>query len=86
MSNKKIYKNRLSLPIFDNKGIGNGNGVAYIPNVIRGGSAIPIGNNMFLMRGRSHAQGGIDIGRDLEVEGELFGLLLGYGNAESLIL
>lgn len=69
MSNKKIYKNRLSLPIFDNKGIGNGNGVAYIPNVIRGGSAIPIGNNMFLMRGRSHAQGGIDIGKDLEVEG-----------------
>lgn len=69
MSNKKIYKNRLSLPIFDSKGIGNGNGVAYIPNVIRGGSAIPIGNNMFLMRGRSHAQGGIDIGRDLEVEG-----------------
>ena len=69
MSNKKIYKNRLSLPIFDNKGIGNGNGIAYIPNVIRGGSAIPIGNNMFLMRGRSHAQGGIDIGRDLEVEG-----------------
>lgn len=69
MSNKKIYKNRLSLPIFDNKGIGDGNGVAYIPNVIRGGSAIPIGNNMFLMRGRSHAQGGIDIGKDLEVEG-----------------
>lgn len=69
MSNKKIYKNRLSLPIFDNKGIGNGNGIAYIPNVIRGGSAIPIGNNMFLMRGRSHAQGGIDIGKDLEVEG-----------------
>lgn len=69
MSNKKIYKNRLSLPIFDNKGVGNGNGVAYIPNVIRGGSAIPIGNNMFLMKGRSHAQGGIDIGKDLEVEG-----------------
>ena len=68
MANKKIYKNRLSLPIFDNKGIGNGNGIAYVPNIIRGGSAIPIGNNMFFMKGKSHSQGGIDIGKDLEVE------------------
>ena len=68
MANKKIYKNRLSLPIFDNKGMGNGNGIAYVPNIIRGGSAIPIGNNMFFMKGKSHSQGGIDIGKDLEVE------------------
>ena len=68
MANKKIYKNRLSLPIFDNKGMGNGNGIAYVPNIIRGGSAIPIGNNMFFMKGKSHNQGGIDIGKDLEVE------------------
>lgn len=40
------------------------------PNVIRGGQAVPIGNNLFYMRGRKHSQGGIDIGKDLEVEGE----------------
>lgn len=39
------------------------------PNVIRGGQAIPIGNNMFYMKGRKHSQGGIDVGKDLEVEG-----------------
>ena len=42
-----------------------------IPNVIAGGIATPLGNNMYLMIGRTHEQGGIDIGntkRGLEVE------------------
>lgn len=42
-----------------------------IPNVISGGIATPLGNNMYLMIGRTHEQGGIDIGntkRGLEVE------------------
>lgn len=42
-----------------------------IPNVIAGGIASPLGNNMYLMIGRTHEQGGIDIGntkRGLEVE------------------
>lgn len=39
------------------------------PNIIRGGKAIPIGYNTFLMKGRKHSKGGIDIGKDLEVEG-----------------
>lgn len=43
-----------------------------VPNVIRGGVAIPLGANYFLMKGKTHEQGGIDIGKDLEVEnGEL---------------
>jgi hypothetical protein len=51
---------------------GNGN---YIPNIVRGGAAIPIGKkNFYYMQGRKHEQGGIDIGRNtktgLEVEGE----------------
>lgn len=51
---------------------GNGN---YIPNVVRGGAAIPIGKkNFYYMQGRKHEQGGIDVGRNpktgLEVEGE----------------
>ena len=33
-----------------------------IPNVISGGIATPLGNNMYLMIGRTHEQGGIDIG------------------------
>ena len=44
---------------------------ANIPNVISGGIATPLGNNMYLMIGRTHEQGGIDIGntkRGLEVE------------------
>ena len=42
------------------------------PNVIRGGVAIPLGSNYFLMKGRTHREGGIDVGKDLEVEdGEL---------------
>lgn len=39
------------------------------PKIIRGGNAIPIGDNLFLMKGRKHKNGGIDIGKDLEVEG-----------------
>lgn len=42
------------------------------PNVIRGGVAIPLGSNYFLMKGKTHREGGIDVGKDLEVEdGEL---------------
>lgn len=39
------------------------------PNIIRGGQAIPIGHNLYYMKGKKHSQGGIDIGKDLEVEG-----------------
>lgn len=43
------------------------------PKVVRGGKAIPFGNNFYYMRGRKHEQGGIDLGADdkngLEVEG-----------------
>lgn len=39
-----------------------------VPNVIRGGVAIPLGNNFYYMKGRKHSAGGIDIGKDLEVE------------------
>lgn len=42
-----------------------------IPNVISGGVATPLGNNMYLMIGKTHEQGGINIGntkRGLEVE------------------
>ena len=51
---------------------GNGN---YIPNIVRGGAAIPIGKkNFYYMQGRKHEQGGIDVGCNaktgLEVEGE----------------
>lgn len=51
---------------------GNGN---YVPNIVRGGAAIPIGKkNFYYMQGRKHEQGGIDVGRNpktgLEVEGE----------------
>lgn len=38
------------------------------PNVIRGGVAIPLKSNYFYMNGKKHEQGGIDIGKDLEVE------------------
>lgn len=45
-----------------------------IPNVVRGGVAISLGNNYFYMKGRKHTNGGIDIGNNprtgLEVEGE----------------
>lgn len=43
------------------------------PKVVRGGTAIPLGNNFYYMLGRKHEQGGIDLGADdkngLEVEG-----------------
>ena len=39
------------------------------PNIVRGGMAIPLGNNYYFMKGRKHNQGGIDVGKDLEVEG-----------------
>ena len=43
------------------------------PNIVRGGRAIDLGNNLFYMSGKKHSQGGIDIGQDaktgLEVEG-----------------
>lgn len=46
--------------------------IKYIPNIVRGGTAIPINNNTFLLKGRKHEQGGIDIGKDVEAEdGEL---------------
>ena len=46
-----------------------------VPNIVRGGTAIPINNNTFLLRGRKHEEGGIDIGKDLEAEdGELIKL------------
>ena len=52
-------------------GDGNGN---YAPNIIRGGNAIPLGNNFYYIKGRKHSAGGVDIGADpktgLEVEGE----------------
>lgn len=42
------------------------------PKVVRGGTAIPLGNNFYYMQGRKHEQGGIDLGADdkngLEVE------------------
>ena len=42
------------------------------PNIVRGGQAIPMGNNFYYMKGRKHSQGGIDIGKNprtgLEVE------------------
>lgn len=44
------------------------------PNIVRGGTAIDLGNNLYLMKGRKHSSGGIDIGRNprtgLEVEGD----------------
>lgn len=52
-------------------GDGNGN---YVPNIIRGGNAISLGNNFYYIKGRKHSAGGVDIGADpktgLEVEGE----------------
>ncbi len=46
--------------------------VVLKPNVVRGGRAIGLGNNLYLMKGRTHSKGGIDIGKNpktgLEVE------------------
>jgi len=44
-----------------------------VPKVVRGGTAIPLGDNLYYMSGRKHEQGGIDIGKNprtgMEVEG-----------------
>lgn len=49
------------------------NKVLY-PKVMKGGAAVPLGNNFYYMKGKKHKDGGIDIGSDpktgLEVEGE----------------
>ena len=65
-----MSKNKAKDSIVVNAGNGN-----YIPNIVRGGAAIPIGKkNFYYMQGRKHEQGGIDVGRNaktgLEVEGE----------------
>lgn len=65
-----MKKNKVKDGIVVNAGNGN-----YIPNIVRGGAAIPIGKkNFYYMQGRKHEQGGIDVGRNpktgLEVEGE----------------
>lgn len=65
-----MSKNKAKDDIVVNAGNGN-----YIPNIVRGGAAIPIGKkNFYYMQGRKHEQGGIDVGRNaktgLEVEGE----------------
>ena len=43
-----------------------------VPNIVRGGTAVPLGRNYYYMSGRKHEQGGIDVGRNprtgLEVE------------------
>lgn len=45
---------------------------ALAPKVVRGGRAVPLGDNFYYMQGRKHKDGGIDIGEDaktgLEVE------------------
>lgn len=44
------------------------------PKVVRGGKAVPLGNNFYYMSGRKHKDGGIDVGSNprtgLEVEDE----------------
>ena len=65
-----MSKNKAKNGIVVNAGNGN-----YIPNIVRGGAAIPIGKkNFYYIQGRKHEQGGIDVGRNaktgLEVEGE----------------
>lgn len=65
-----MSKNKAKNGIVVNTGNGN-----YIPNIVRGGAAIPIGKkNFYYMQGRKHEQGGIDVGRNaktgLEVEDE----------------
>ena len=56
---------------------------AKAPNIVRGGIAIPLGNNYYYMSGRKHKDGGIDIGKNprkgIEVED---GEVLHVGNKE----
>lgn len=44
-------------------------GSTITPNIIRGGQAIDLGNNFYYIKGRKHSSGGVDVGKDLEVEG-----------------
>lgn len=37
-------------------------GKQKVPNIVRGGVAIPLGKNLYYLEGRTHEQGGIDIG------------------------
>ena len=39
------------------------------PNIVRGGKAITIGKRLYYIDGKPHELGGVDIGRNLEVEG-----------------
>lgn len=39
------------------------------PNIVRGGKAINIGKRLYYIDGKPHELGGVDIGRNLEVEG-----------------
>lgn len=49
-------------------------GGKYVPNIVRGGNAIPLGDNFYYIKGRKHSAGGVLVGEDpktgLEVEGE----------------
>lgn len=56
-----MRKNKIIRPINSNSTI--------TPNIIRGGKAIDLGNNMYYIAGRKHFNGGVDVGKDLEVEG-----------------
>jgi hypothetical protein len=56
-----MRKNKIIRPINSNSTI--------TPNIIRGGKAIDLGNNMYYIAGRKHTNGGVDVGKDLEVEG-----------------
>ena len=55
-----MRKNKIIRPINSNSTI--------TPNIIRGGKAIDLGNNMYYIAGRKHSNGGVDVGKDLEVE------------------
>lgn len=56
-----MRKNKIVRPINSNSTI--------TPNIVRGGKAIDLGNNMYYIAGRKHSNGGVDVGKDLEVEG-----------------
>lgn len=56
-----MRKNKIIRPINSNSTI--------TPNIIRGGKAIDLGNNMYYIAGHKHSNGGVDVGKDLEVEG-----------------
>ena len=63
-SNKSVYKQSNGIPIHFKMGGKQKQNKLNVNN----GAAIPLGNDYFLMRGATHEQGGIDIGKDLEVE------------------